>query len=80
MNEYSQLFDSKLPADVKAKFEEIDSDPDAKLSRSEFIDWHMKKFGKLEDLQFQIVVGRLLNKAVDTTIIDEQPAVISGQD
>ena len=48
MNEYTQLFDGKFDAEMKAKFEEIDSDPDAKLTKEEFVQWHLKKFEKLE--------------------------------
>ena len=79
MNEYTQLFDSKLAdpssEELKAKFAEIDSDPDAVLTKDEFVNWHLKKFAKLEDDMFLIIVGRLLEKAEAAVVIDDKPAI-----
>ena len=80
MNEYTQLFNSKFDADLKAKFVEIDSDgpADAKLTKAEFVQWHLKKFASLEDDNFLIVTGRLLQKAEDTQVVDSTPAAVGG--
>ena len=73
MNEYQQLFATKMESssdEIKAKFSEIDTEPDAKLTKEEFVKWHMTKFAKLEDDNFLIVTGRLLKKAEDEVVID----------
>ena len=51
--EFTQLFDGKLSNstdisdEVKALFAQIDTEPDAKLTKEEFMDFHLKKFAKL---------------------------------
>jgi len=79
LDEFAQLFDKKLDTkdDVKAKLSMVDVDQkDGKLSKEEFVGYHLQKFSAMDDGTFQMLIETLMAKAEAEMVIDDTAAVI----
>jgi len=77
--EFAKLFDEKvtLAEEIKSKFDAIDSEQkDGKLSKEEFITYHLQKFKVLDDETFDVICSQLLPKAEAAKVIEDVPAVV----
>ena len=82
LDEFAQIFDKKMSSaeDIKAALKMVDVDQaDGKLSKEEFVKYHLKKFAAVDDGIFQGMITALLKKAEDETVIDEVPAEIAAE-
>jgi len=81
MEEYAQLFDKRVEAEMRKRWDLMDSiNKDGALSKTEFVAYHMALFQKLDDDAFAILTGRLLTKGEDTVVMDEVAAKVESQD
>ena len=78
MDEFAQIFDDKVTkAEVGDALKDIDKDQvDGKLTKSEFVQYHLKKFEVLDDGTFAKIMDALITKAEDADVIDDEPAVV----
>ena len=81
MKEFAQLYKKvdgvrEMREDLRQTFSLMDSEQrDGVVSKTEFVDFHMKKFETLDDDAFIIITGRLLTLAEDEVVIDDKAAV-----
>ena len=81
MKEFAQLYKKvdgvrEMREDLRQSFSLMDSEQrDGVVSKTEFVDFHMKKFETLDDDAFIIITGRLLTLAEDEVVIDDKAAV-----
>ena len=77
MAEYAQLFDNQVSEEIRTRYNLIDGiQKDGKLSKTEFVAYHAEKFSSLDDDAFIVITGRLLTKAEDVVVLDEEPATV----
>eukprot|EP00966_Prymnesium_polylepis_P203917 4724200-Prymnesium_polylepis.1 len=71
------MFDTKLASkeEIKINLTLVDVDQvDGKLSKEEFVNYHLKKFAAVEEGAFTVLINALMEKAEDAVVIDDTPA------
>ena len=77
MGEFSQLFDGRVDDETRRLFSEVDMDVgDGKLTRDEFVAYHLDKFSALSDAACEKLVAHLTAQADEVVVIDDEAAVV----
>ena len=78
VDEFAQIFDKKMSSneEIKNNLNLVDTDQaDGKLTKEEFVKYHLQKFSAVDDGLFVSMIGALMAKAEDEVVIDDKPAV-----
>lgn len=78
LDEFSQIFDDKMAkTDIAVQLKEVDAEgvKDGKLTKEEFVAYHLKKFELVDEATFSSIMDALITKAEDAEVIDDAPAV-----